>query len=268
MAVSAKEIPDATTVTSSASFDNRVLESPDFFEAKVGECAKVSVHGCSASTRRGVGMRVAVVSLCVLTASAVAAAQAPDSGQQVFVSRCAGCHGTDGNGGELGPNIATRVPTRTDEELATVLRQGLIAARMPAFTNLSDGEVGDVVRFLRTLRPRSGMGPSRTKVTLAGGHTLEGLAVNQSAVDLQMLGDDRRIHLLRKSGDQYRRVTSQADWPSYNGGMNAAGFPRLPAAGATHQPSSGRRDRRSRARSLQPTGSASRRNRHARAERR
>jgi alcohol dehydrogenase (cytochrome c) len=46
------------------------------------------------------------------------------------------------------------------------------------------------------------------------------LAVNQSAGDLQMIGDDRKIHLLRKSGDQYRRVTSQADWPSYNGGMN------------------------------------------------
>src|SRR5262249_24716760 len=175
---------------------------------------------CGEPTRRGVRMRSAVVLLSVLMAGAIAAAQTADSGQQVFVSRCAGCHGTDGNGGELGPNIATRVPTRTDEDLASVLRHGLIAAGMPAFANLSDGEAGDVVRFLRTLRPRRRPVPSRTKVTLAGGHTLEGLAVNQSAGDLQMLGDDRKIHLLRKSGDQYRRVTSQADSPSYNGGMN------------------------------------------------
>ena len=32
-----------------------------------------------------------------------------------------------------------------------------------------------------------------------------------------MLGDDRKIHLFRKSGERYRAVTSQADWPSYNG---------------------------------------------------
>ena len=38
-----------------------------------------------------------------------------DAGPAVFVSRCAGCHGSDGNGGELGPAIATRVPSRTDE---------------------------------------------------------------------------------------------------------------------------------------------------------
>ena len=34
---------------------------------------------------------------------------------------------------------------------------------------------------------------------------------------MQLLGDDRRIHLLRKTGDQYRSVTSQAGWASYNG---------------------------------------------------
>ena len=38
-----------------------------------------------------------------------------------------------------------------------------------------------------------------------------------SLTDLQLLADDRRIHLLRKSGERYRAVTSQANWPSYNG---------------------------------------------------
>ena len=41
--------------------------------------------------------------------------------------------------------------------------------------------------------------------------------LNQGVADLQLLGDDRRIHLLRKSGERYRPVTSQSDWPSYNG---------------------------------------------------
>ena len=60
----------------------------------------------------------------LLVESTGAAAQTPDSGRQVFTARCAGCHGTDGNGGELGPGIATRVPTRTDQELTTLVPSG------------------------------------------------------------------------------------------------------------------------------------------------
>ena len=135
--------------------------------------------------------------------------------------------GTDGNGGELGPNIATRVPLRTDQDLTTVNRQGLVAAGMPAFANLSDTESTDLVRFLRALRPRAGSGPERGKATLTGGRVLEGLVLNQSATDMQMLGDDRKIHLLRKNGTQYRSVTSQTDWPSYHGQSNGTRYSTL-----------------------------------------
>jgi alcohol dehydrogenase (cytochrome c) len=143
---------------------------------------------------------------------------AQDAGRQVFVARCAGCHGTDGNGGELGPNIATRVPTRTDQELITVVRQGLVASGMPAFASLSDSETGALVQFLRTLKPRAGSAPERTTLMLTSGSTLSGLVLNKSQFDMQLLGDDRRLHLLRKSGGQYRPLTSQTDWTSYNGG--------------------------------------------------
>src|SRR5215831_5729805 len=148
------------------------------------------------------------------------AAQSPDAGRQTFVARCAGCHGTDGNGGELGPNIATRVPTRTDQELTTVVRQGFVASGMPGFANLSDGDTGALVQFLRTLKPRAGSAPERVKVTIAGGGALEGLVLNKSQFDTQLLGDDRKLHLFRTSGSQYRPVTSQTDWTSYNGGMS------------------------------------------------
>jgi alcohol dehydrogenase (cytochrome c) len=144
-------------------------------------------------------------------------AQSPDPGRQAFVSRCAGCHGSDGNGGELGPAIATRIPARTDDDLTTLFRQGLPAAGMPAFPALGSSETSDLIRYLRTLRPREGSGPVRTKIALAGGGSVEGLLLNQSALDVQILGDDRKIHLLRKTGAQYRAVTSQADWPGYNG---------------------------------------------------
>jgi alcohol dehydrogenase (cytochrome c) len=169
-------------------------------------------------------MRVLVLWIGVTLTGLTLAAQGSDPGRQVFVSRCAGCHGTDGNGGELGPNIASRIPSRTDQDLSTVVRQGLTTAGMPAFPNLSDAEATDLVRFLRTLRLRAGGGPARMKVTLPGGRALEGLALNQSAVDVQLLGDDRKIHLLRKNGEKFREVTSQNDWPSYNGEMGGGRY--------------------------------------------
>jgi len=83
--------------------------------------------------------------------------------------------------------------------------------------NLTRDESADVIRYLRTLRPRSGSAPARAKLSLIDGSVVEGLVLNRSALDLQLLGDDRRLHLLRKNGDRYRAVTSQTDWPTYNG---------------------------------------------------
>src|SRR5262249_41637890 len=95
--------------------------------------------------------------------------------------------------------------------------QGLPASGMPSFPNFTTGETADIIHYLRSLRPRSGAGPQRIKVSLTDGGVAEGLVLNRSALDLQLLGDDRRPHLLRTSGERYRSVTSQADWPSYNG---------------------------------------------------
>jgi alcohol dehydrogenase (cytochrome c) len=160
---------------------------------------------------------ISTLFLCVLFSSAAAAAQTSDPGRQVYASRCAGCHGTNGNGGELGPAITTRVPARTDAELTAVIKGGLPNAGMPAFANLTDTEIRDLVGFLRTLKPRDGGQLTRTKLALAGGGAVEGVVLNQGPEDLQVLGDDRKLYLLRKAGDRYRRVTSQADWPTYNG---------------------------------------------------
>ena len=162
-------------------------------------------------------LRLSFLFLFTLLWAGTAVAQTPDAGRLLYANRCAGCHGTTGNGGELGPSITTRVPARTDEELVTVIRTGLPTAGMPAFANLSETELRDLIGFLRTLRPRDGSGPSPIKATLSTGGALAGVVLNQGLEDLQVLGDDRKIHLLRKAGDRYRPVTSQADWPSYNG---------------------------------------------------
>src|SRR5713226_5973526 len=172
-------------------------------------------------------MQLSFFLLWALLASSIGPAQTPDTGQQSFVTRCAGCHGSDGNGGELGPGIATRVPSRTDQELASLLRMGLPMAGMPAFASLTDAETTAVIRYVRTLRPRNGSGPVRTKINVAGGGAIEGLILNESALDLQLLGDDRKIHLPRNSVDRYRAVTSQTDWPSYNGETSGSRYSRL-----------------------------------------
>ena len=164
-------------------------------------------------------MRTSVPALCVLLllVATPSNAQTTDAGRLVFASRCASCHGTTGDGGELGPSIVMRVPARTDAELTTVIQQGLPTAGMPAFGNLSAPETRDLIAFLRTLRPREGSGPTRTRIVLTAGATLDGLILNQGIDDMQLLGGDRKLHLLRKEGNRYRRVTSQTDWPSYNG---------------------------------------------------
>jgi alcohol dehydrogenase (cytochrome c) len=177
---------------------------------------------------------VAALLFAALSSSSSAAAQSPEPGRQVFVSRCAGCHGSDGNGGELGPSIATRVPSRTDDDLTSVVRQGRPAAGMPAFPTVSESDLATLVAYLRTLRPRSGSAPVRTTIALASGGTIDGLVLNQSALDLQLLGDDRVIHLLRRSGATYRDVTSQADWPSYNGQTAGGRYSPLAQINATN----------------------------------
>ena len=41
-------------------------------------------------------------------ASSELSGQNVDPGRKAFETRCAGCHGADGNGGEMGPSIVLR----------------------------------------------------------------------------------------------------------------------------------------------------------------
>ena len=154
----------------------------------------------------------------VVACALPAHAQDVESGRAVFASRCAACHGTEGGGGELGPSIVSRIPLRADADLEAVIREGLPGAGMPSFANLSRAESTNLIAFLRTLRPRAGTGPQRTSVMLADGSSLSGVLLNQSVGEMQILGDDRRAHLLRETTPgRYRAVTSQTGWTTYNG---------------------------------------------------
>ena len=145
-------------------------------------------------------------------------AQTADPGRAQFESRCAVCHGADATGGEMGPNIVGRMARLTDPDLMNVIRNGLPARGMPAST-VSDAEMTQLVAHLRTFRPGR-RAPVRRSVELTSGKTLEGLVLNESFLDMQLRTDDRQVHLLRSTGKQYREVTSDSDWPGYNGDAN------------------------------------------------
>jgi cytochrome c oxidase cbb3-type subunit III len=79
--------------------------------------------------------------------------EAPGQGRQIFVSRCASCHGLDGRGGERAPGIANSAASQasTDKALMQIIREGIPAAGMPSFRRLPDTELRALVQHLRFL---------------------------------------------------------------------------------------------------------------------
>ncbi len=155
--------------------------------------------------------------------------QAQDAGKKTFESRCSVCHGADGNGGEMGPSIARKVPALTDGQLRTTILEGLPSRGMPA-TKISDAEMPSLVVMLRSLRPRRGFGfePYQVKAALTNGKTLDGLIVSEAFDEAALRTADNRIHLLRKmDGGRFREVTSEVDWPTYNGSAGGNRFTTL-----------------------------------------
>lgn len=122
----------------------------DMFVASVFSCAMLFVF---ASTGRPQGIAGAHAGTVP-----PAAGQGLDAGRQLFESRCAGCHGLDGRGGERAPSIATdtRAQRRTDAELIQIVHDGVPAAGMPAFSTL-DGATGkSLIGYLRFLQGHAG----------------------------------------------------------------------------------------------------------------
>jgi alcohol dehydrogenase (cytochrome c) len=165
--------------------------------------------------------------LIFFASTAMLWAQAP-VGRDSFQSRCAGCHGADGNGGEHGPSVLARVQrTQSNQDLQAFLHDGVPLRGMPSFAGVPEPEMNALVAFLRTLvspqrRGRGGRGgfQVRMKVQTTDGRALEGIALGQTGREIQLRTDDQRIHLLRKVGEQYREVTSQADWPGFHGQLS------------------------------------------------
>ncbi len=161
----------------------------------------------------------------LLAASAIVA-QTPGAGRLAFENRCAKCHGADGNGGEMGPNITGRISQRDDQQLGVLIRQGLPGQGMPP-TQVPDAEMTDLVRFLRSIQRRAPQPLVRLQVQTTDGKTLDGVVLGEGFTDLQLRSDDQKIHLLRRVGDRYREAQPGTDWPTYDGQPQGNRFTKL-----------------------------------------
>ncbi len=131
------------------------------------------------------------------------------------------CRSGDGNGSGLGPCVVSQVPRRNEAELAGLLRSGTPGVGMPAFP-VSTPDTSGFVRYLRILPLRRGSADEvAAKVSIDDGKTIERLVMNQTSADMQILSGGR-INLLPKRGDRYRRVSSLAAWPTYNGVLDGS----------------------------------------------
>ena len=92
--------------------------------------------------------RFAIVLLIVLPI--VVSAQEIAEGTETFNGICAHCHGSDGLGGTLGPNIMARVSQEDDLELAAFLRAGNPEKGMPPVI-INDQQMPPLLEYLRIL---------------------------------------------------------------------------------------------------------------------
>jgi alcohol dehydrogenase (cytochrome c) len=163
-------------------------------------------------------MRVGIAALLILLGTAsLLQAQTIDPGRRAFESRCARCHGADGKGGEMGPAIALRLPTFDDKQLSRLILDGIPMKGMPPNV-VADAEMARLLKFLRGIERREDDVPAaRMTVQMTDGQRVTGRVLGEGFDDLQLRTDDDRVHLLRRAGDRFRRVTSDKDWPTYNG---------------------------------------------------
>jgi len=156
----------------------------------------------------------------ILLAAASASAQ---DGTKLFESRCAGCHGADGAGGEHAPTIVENGRRRAD--LRDTIKNGIKEGGMPAFT-FNDAEMNALVAHVTALRAPAADHPATTGDAQAGQRFFFGQGTctrchgirGQGGVvgpDLTNVGRERRLaqieHALRHpetlSTPGYRPVT-------------------------------------------------------------
>ncbi len=79
------------------------------------------------------------------------------AGGSIFDSSCAGCHGLDGRGSDKAPGIAGNPSLQhlSDADVTGIISQGLPDSGMPAFRDLNQEQIRNVVGYVRSLQGSS-----------------------------------------------------------------------------------------------------------------
>ena len=143
---------------------------------------------------------VFVMALKTPAAGAAAAGEAapgnPAAGERFFAGKgnCATCHMVQGRGGVLGPDLSAIGRDRRPAQIEQKLRDPEAAVATPAGRGGRGGRGGPPPYRAVTVRTRNGQ-------------SIRGIAKNESAFDLQLLGMDGKLHLLSK--DQVAEVVPE-----------------------------------------------------------
>ena len=70
------------------------------------------------------------------------------SGQSLYASNCASCHGSNGASGSANKNVASVAKNQPTTAIDQILGGG---DGMASFSSLSDQEIADIVGYLKTL---------------------------------------------------------------------------------------------------------------------
>lgn len=126
------------------------------------------------------------------------------AGERLFFGKegCAGCHMVRGKGGHLGPDLTRVGAARSAAYLAESVRE-------------PDKELS-----LGYIDPNNHYGIpleyDTTLITMNDGKKLRGVAKNEDAFSIQLLGDDDQLHLLLKKDLTLVRHERRSLMPAYN----------------------------------------------------
>jgi alcohol dehydrogenase (cytochrome c) len=147
-------------------------------------------------------------------------------GAKLFESRCAGCHGADGAGGEHASTILN-----SKRNLSDTIKNGIKERGMPAFS-FTDPQLTSLLAYVATLRiPADAI--KFVTLRMKDGRTLNGIVKNESNYDLQLEGWDGVLYMVSRPDIleekpaflPSRKFTAfpdpkAGDWPTYHGNVN------------------------------------------------
>ena len=164
-----------------------------------------------------------IILLALLSIPGGAVAQDLAAGKKQFAALCSGCHGSDGGGGEHGPNIVDlgrRGPGRGGRENLTEVIKNGTESGMPAFS-LPENQIAALVAYIRDLRapaaerPAQGNAQNGARFFAGKGDCMRCHMVNGNGgtlgPDLSNIGRERRVQQI----EQALRKPGSSGMPGY-----------------------------------------------------